>query len=246
MPALTARRSVLAAAAFAVALSHRPAAACSRARMTGTVVMIDGAFDAAVQGTGLPITSPDELFAEAGALCEMVGLQLVTYGETFVHAWPSESMKLTQALRIAGEVAPIVLRLDSDETLTDESDLGALRGILRHGMHGATVTWNTIGEHAEGSQQPGAKPHLRAFAASPTLTAGPAYHGSYKVHDADRDEWLALRRRGDENSGLASGDLLDATVDVVIVNHPAERSPAMHEAKRRLLSHRYEGARSDR
>lgn len=221
-------------------------AACHRAGMTGAVVIVDGAFDAAVAGTGLPAISATGVLDCAEAACSIAGVRSITYGHDLAHAWAAESTKLTQALRIASVAAPIVLRLDSDETLTDDSDLTQLRALPRHGMHGALVTWDTVGEQAEGSQSPGSKPHLRAFAAHRTLTAGPAYHGSYKVFDDERDEWLALRRRGDENAGLATADVLDLTRDIVIVNHPAERSAAMHEAKRRLLAHRYEGARSDR
>lgn len=223
------------------------AAACTRAGMRGSVVMVDGAFDAAVQGTGLPHTSPDSIDRVAAQACAAGGLEFHACGPSgATGAWPSEGFKLTAALRVASSHAPILLRLDSDEVLTDDSDLGALRSIERHRMHGASVTWRTVGEHCEGSQQPGTKQHLRAFAASPTLTAGPAYHGSYKVYDEAADEWLALRKRGDENTGLTTGKVLDLTAHITIENRPEQRSAAMHEAKRRLLAHRYEGARSDR
>lgn len=222
------------------------AAACQRAGMSGTVVMCDGAFDAAVCGSDMPTASAPRAIRHVAGMCESWGLQFIDASVRIGGAWPNESTKLTHALRAASLYAPIVLRLDSDETLTDDSDLSHLRAIPRYGMHGALVTWDTIGEQAEGSQNVGTKPHLRAFAASQTLTAGPAYHGSYKVYDAERDEWLALRRRGEENAGMPTGDLLDLTDHVVIVNHPAERSAAMHEAKRRLLRHRYEESRSDR
>jgi hypothetical protein len=156
-------------------------------------------------------------------------------------------MKLTQALRIASVFAPIVLRLDTDETLTDDSDLSQLQRITSfHGYHGAMVTWDTIGEQAQGSQNVGTKKHLRAFTASQWLTAGPAYHGSYKVFDEAMGGWVALRKRGEENSGLAPARVLDASQDITIVNHPAERSDAMQMAKSRLFNHRYNGAYSDR
>lgn len=223
------------------------AAACDRADLRGTVVLVDGAFDAAVQGTGMPADSPASLFDAVHRECDATGLKFVNASVRMGGAWPAESTKLTHALRCASLYAPIVLRLDSDETLTDDSYLGEVVETMHElGSHGAIVTWDTIGEQAEGSQSVGSKPHLRVFAASQTLTAGPAYHGSYKVFDAERDEWLALRKRGDENTGLATGSIADATESITITNHPAERSDAMHEAKRRLLAHRYEGARSDR
>ena len=216
-------------------------AACERSGLRGAVVLVDGAFDAAWCGGDLPAASPNEVIDEARAAAEMYGM---TTRVRWSDGWPAESFKLTAALRIATNStgAPALIRLDSDETLTDDTDLGAALDAMR-GYHGAQVTWDTVGDQAHGSQNVGTKRHLRLFASSPTLTAGPAYHGSYKVFDG---EWLALRRRGDENSGLATARVVDCSPLVTITNHPAERSPAMHAAKARLLAHRYEGAMSDR
>lgn len=214
-------------------------AACERSGLRGAVVMYDGAFDAAWCGGNLDRRSPDHVIDEAEAIAAMNGLDCVVNRGG---PWPSEGFKLTHALRKASFRAPAIIRLDSDETLADDTDLGAAIDAMR-GHHGATVTWDTVGEQAHGSQQVGTKRHLRMFAASPTLTAGPAYHGSYKVYDG---EWLALRKRGDENAGLATARVVDCSSLVTITNHPAERSAAMHEAKARLLAHRYEGAMSDR
>lgn len=221
-------------------------AACDRSGLRGAVVLVDGAFDAAVRGSSLPIGSPDEVIAEAAALSDMLGLTFDAFGsEMGAHAWPSESFKLTMALRAASSVAPVVIRLDSDESLTGATDLSAAVDAMRD-HHGAMVTWDTVGEQAHGSQNVGTKRHLRMFASSPTLTAGPAYHGSYSVFDHARNEWLALRKRGEENAGLDAARVADASSLVTITNHPAARSASMHEAKARLLAHRYEGACSDR
>lgn len=218
-------------------------AACERSGLRGAVVLVDGAFDAAVRGSDLPLHTPGKVIDEAEAVARMHGLGFERFGSGIAtNAWASESFKLTAALRVASTAAPALIRLDSDETLTDDTDLGAALDAMR-GHHGAMVTWDTVGEQAHGSQQVGTKRHLRLFASSPTLTAGPAYHGSYKVYDG---EWLALRKRGDENAGLATARVVDCGSLVTITNHPAERSAAMHEAKARLLAHRYEGACSDR
>ncbi len=214
-------------------------AACERSGLRGAVVLVDGAFDAAWCGGDLPFGSARDVIVEAQAVAGMYGLRWQLEG---AGRWPAESVKLTHALRCAGLRSPALIRLDSDETLTDDTDLGAALDAMR-GHHGAMVTWDTVGEQAHGSQQVGTKRHLRMFTSSPTLTAGPAYHGSYKVYDG---EWLALRKRGDENAGLATARVVDCSSLVTITNHPAERSPAMHEAKARLLAHRYEGAMSDR
>jgi hypothetical protein len=216
-------------------------AACERSGLRGAVVLVDGAFDAAWCGGDLPASSPSEVIDEARAVAEMYGLG---HRVRWSDGWPAESFKLTAALRLAANTtdAPALIRLDSDETLTDDTDLGAALDAMR-GHHGAQVTWDTVGEQAHGSQQVGTKRHLRMFTSSPTLTAGPAYHGSYKVHDG---EWLALRKRGEENAGLANARVVDCSSIVTITNHPAERGAAMHEAKARLLAHRYEGAMSDR
>lgn len=214
-------------------------AACERSGLRGAVVVHDGSFDAAAYGGSLEPRSDEFVLAEAEALAAMIGLEFVINRGG---SWPSEAFKLTHALRKASFAAPAIIRLDSDETLTDDTDLGVAVDAMRH-HHGALVTWDTVGEQAHGSQQVGTKRQLRMFAASPTLTAGPAYHGSYKVFDG---EWLALRTRGEENTGLPHARVRDCGSLVTITNHPAERSPAMHEAKARLLAHRYEGARSDR
>lgn len=214
-------------------------AACERSGLRGSVIIHDGAFDAAVYGGKLDSRTPDHVIDEAEAIATMIGLDCrVTRGA----CWPSEGTKLTHALRKASFRASSLIRLDSDETLTDDTDLGAALDAMR-GHHGAMVTWDTVGEQAHGSQQVGTKRHLRMFTSNQTLTAGPAYHGSYKVFDGG---WYALRRRGDENAGLPPARVVDCSSLVTITNHPAERSPAMHEAKARLLSHRYEGACSDR
>lgn len=215
------------------------AAACDRSGLRGAVVLVDGAFDAAWVGGDLPANSHSKVIDEAEAIAGMYGIPFGWYGWT---GWSSESFKLTHGMRVASSRATAIIRLDSDETIDDDSDLGAALDAMR-GRHGAMVTWDTIGEQAHGSQQVGTKRHLRMFTANPTLTAGPAYHGSYKVHDG---EWLALRKRGEENSGLPTARVIDCGSLVRIENHPAERSAAMHEAKARLLQHRYEGARSDR
>lgn len=222
------------------------AAACERSALRGCVVLVDGAFDAAVRGSDLPLHAPGKVIDEAEAVARLYGLEFEALGSGIAtNAWASESFKLTAALRIAAELAPDIIRLDSDETLTDDTDLGTALDAMQ-GKHGALVTWSTVGKQARGSQQVGTKRHLRMFASHPTLTAGPAYHGSYKVFDDDAGEWLALRTRGDENTGLKRARVTDAGSLVTITNHPAERSAAMHEAKTRLLNHRYEGAHSDR
>lgn len=217
-------------------------AACERSGLRGAVVIHDGAFDAAVYGGNLEPRTPDHVIDEAEAIAAMIGLDcVVTRGA----CWPSEGTKLTHALRKASFRADTIVRLDSDETLTDDTDLSAALDAMR-GHHGAMVTWDTVGEQAHGSQNVGTKRHLRMFSSSPTLTAGPAYHGSYKVFDDDMGEWLALRKRGEENAGLRHAHVVDCSSLVTITNHPAERSAAMHDAKARLLEHRYEGACSDR
>lgn len=218
------------------------ASACERSALRGTVLLVDGAFDAAVRGSNLDAGTPPKVIREAEAVATMNALEFITRGGI---SWPSESFKLTAALRCATELAPAIIRLDSDETLTADTDLGLAIDAM-HGKHGALVTWDTIGDQAHGSQQVGKKKHLRVFAAHPSLTAGPAYHGSYKVFDEDENQWLALRTRGEENTGLARARVADASNLVTITNHPAERSEAMHAAKTRLLNHRYEGAHSDR
>lgn len=218
------------------------AAACERSGLRGGVMFADGAFDAAIAGSDLPAVTPRRVMREAEAAAAMNGLR--TYG-LIPMSWASESFKLTWAMRRASFEAPVIIRLDSDETLTDDSDLGMAVDAMR-GHHGALVTWDTVGEQVHGSQNVGTKRHLRMFAAHRTLTAGPAYHGSYKVFDDDDGQWVALRTRGDENTGLARARVVDAGSAVTIRNHPAERSAAMHEAKARLLAHRYEGACSDR
>lgn len=217
-------------------------AACNRSELTGTVVIVDGAFDAAVQGSELPINSPDEVIAEAREMCAHYGLLFVDASVRIGGAWPAESTKLTHALRAASLYAPAIIRLDSDETLDDSSDLGAAVEAMRD-HHGAVVIWDTVGKQVHGSQPVAKKPHLRMFAANRTLTAGPAYHGSYKVFEG---EWLALRMMGDENGGLERARIANAANIVTITNHPAERSAAMHDAKSRLFHHRYKGAYSDR
>lgn len=217
-------------------------AACDRGGLRGVVVAVDGAFDAAFRGGSLPPVSPSRLFHEIDAIASMTGLRFVAHG---VDAWPCESFKLTYGLREASHHAPVILRLDSDESLTDDTDLGAACDAMR-AHHGALVTWDTVGAQAHGSQQVGTRRHLRMFASHPSLTAGPAYHGSYRVYDDTSREWVALRVRGEENSGLPRASVVDCGSLVTIRNHPAERSPAMHEAKARLLAHRYEGAYSDR
>ncbi len=219
------------------------AAACDRSDLRGAILLADGAFDAAHYGGRLREISKSEVIACAGAVAESSGIE---YGELawqfYAHGWPSEAVKLTYAMRAAALMAPVIIRLDSDETIDEQSDLGAAIELMR-GRHGALIEWDTVGEQAHGSQDVGSKRHLRMFASNPTLTAGPAYHGSYKVYDG---EWLALRMRGEENTGLQRARVVDASNLVRIVNHPAERSAAMHEAKARLLAHRYSGALSDR
>lgn len=217
-------------------------AACERSGLRGSVLLVDGAFDAAVRGSDLDAHTPPKVIREAEAVAAMNALELNASGGG---GWPSESFKLTWAMRRASFEAPAIIRLDSDETLTDDSDLGMAVDAMR-GYHGALVTWDTVGEQVHGSQNVGTNRHLRMFAAHDSLTAGPAYHGSYKVFDDDAGRWVALRTRGEENTGLERGRVVDAGSAVTIRNHPAERSAAMHEAKARLLAHRYEGAMSDR
>ena len=219
------------------------ASACKRGKLNGAVLLADGAFDAAWCGGRLTSTSHPDVLSEAELAAGYSGLMF--HRTRGVGGWPCESFKLTAALRAAARVAPVIIRLDSDEVIDLESDLGDAVSTVRRGRyHGAMVIWDTVGNDVLGSQGVGSKKHLRIFSSNPTLTAGPSYHGSYKAFTGGK--WLSLRKRGDENGGLESARIANCCSLVRLINHPSERSKAMHEAKARLLSHRHEGARSDR
>lgn len=215
--------------------------------LDGVLIILDGAFDAAIMGTEIPPSSSHLVtsFIRDKYLYSGIDIQYHSASK-YLFAWPNEATKLTHGLRLASYYSDYIIRIDSDEYIPDgsESFSSVIDRMKAERAHAAYLNWVTIGKQHKGNQQSGAKNQIRIFKSDSTLTAGGAYHGSYKVFDNTLKEWVCIRARGEENTRLKPARLTHTRLQ--LNNTPAERDMQARLAKTRLFVHRYEEALSDR